>query len=711
MPVTSRRDIIRRRRQVEEEGEDTGSTKDGAGASVLSEGSVLSDPDDDADAEADDSDLSETDGTEVVDGLQSPEQLTAKDGADQGAVKKAKTTALAETPAKRQTDTQAMMNGLDIPRSSIEEEAVDFEELAAEPPLSTQKPLVVGNGTIERQETLAERRRREHEEYRKKRDSDPAFIPNRGNFFMHDHRTESPGQNGFRPFGRGRGRGRVAVGGPFSPANQSPPAGEPTALKWQHDLHASLEIERPPQQPAANSSVARDPSKPPLPGRPSPTATSEKQDRSFSNHIANVQIRVSLAGMKQPITFSAVPSYRHTRLPNHRPPLRRDKPVRVSLPDQPPRYIFPSTERSFIFIPRALRPNQQGFGRGRGRGSYSGYGGYSSRRTSIYGGSVYSPSIALSRRSSLAREIPRESLVSPVGSVSARIPHVPTEAGKPVVRLPPGSQPQPHLAQYNLDGAVFSQPPNSVPLPQNPTFRENWPAQLPMHQPRPQKAISVTGIESPVAGSVHAPQQQEQQPFHQQVPVTLNGQQPPEGPNLYPHSRQMSHPSQYSGGTPLSNIPERAIHAQPFQPPAFQPVVYPQPYAPQGGYFYAPQNPGTAYGATLPPGAITVPVFVPAPYGQPMTSQAPAPAPGPAPAPAPTSNNTANSINGAAQSNMVAHEQNGMVYYYDPSQLSSQSEGYPAGYTVPGMGGMMTPSPDGFYYPQIPSGPMYYPPQ
>ena len=56
------------------------------------------------------------------------------------------------------------------------------------------------------QELPHERRRREHEEYKKKRDADPAFVPNRGAFFMHDHRHAGPAANGFRPFGRGRGR-------------------------------------------------------------------------------------------------------------------------------------------------------------------------------------------------------------------------------------------------------------------------------------------------------------------------------------------------------------------------------------------------------------------------------------------------------------------------------------------------------------------------
>jgi hypothetical protein len=43
-------------------------------------------------------------------------------------------------------------------------------------------------------------------------------VPNRGSFFMHDHRHAGPAANGFRPYGRGRGRGgRGGFGGLYSP--------------------------------------------------------------------------------------------------------------------------------------------------------------------------------------------------------------------------------------------------------------------------------------------------------------------------------------------------------------------------------------------------------------------------------------------------------------------------------------------------------------
>jgi hypothetical protein len=66
------------------------------------------------------------------------------------------------------------------------------------------------------------------------------------------------------------------------------------------------------------------------------------------------------------------------------------------------------------------------------------------------------------------------------------------------------------------------------------------------------------------------------------------------------------------------------------------------------------------------------------------------------------------------QPGVQQYEQNGMVYYYDPSQMYiPPAEGQAYGnYSMPGMGGMMTPAPDGsgFYYP-VPNSTVYYPQQ
>ncbi|KFY82488.1 hypothetical protein V498_08573 [Pseudogymnoascus sp. VKM F-4517 (FW-2822)] len=74
------------------------------------------------------------------------------------------------------------------------------------------------------------------------------------------------------------------------------------------------------------------------------------------------------------------------------------------------------------------------------------------------------------------------------------------------------------------------------------------------------------------------------------------------------------------------------------------------------------------------------------------------------------------------QPNLVAQEVNGMVYYYDAAQIpaAAAAAAYPPyasppAYPVQQIGGvslqhgMMTPSPDAFYYPQPPQAVVYYP--
>ena len=463
---------------------------------------------------------------------------------------------------------------------------------------------------------------------------------------------------------------------------------EPADLPWAHDLHDSNTVVEKATPAAASTG--------PLNGR-APLGSSQSAlraspqippNRSFSTSVllGNVSVTISLPGMAKRVAVPNVPRKLHTLLPQHRPPLRRDKPVRVSLPDQMARYVFPSKDRSFIFIPRAMRPNQHAFVRGRGRGSFAG-----SRRTSIFGGSTYSPSIAMSRRSSLAGAS-QSGVHSPIGGNVPKYGFQAGELGKPVVRLPPMARPM-------ASGAVpmhgyGSQPPlQPGPYPQAP-LQQSQQIILPMHQPRPQKTVSVADIESPAKFPFNPPQPQQEQPFHQQVPNEV------EHAAMYNHhSRQPSHPSQPSG-TP-SQIPERAIYA-----PSFQPYGYPPPQS----YYAAPYPPATMFYPSMDGGipdfsgvvapAVMAPTFVPgAPY-----MMAPPPPPPPPPPPAADS---------STQNGMVAHESNGMVYYYDPTQVQEQAageapqQGFHVAPTL-GMGGMMTPP--AYFYPPAPNG-MYFAPQ
>lgn len=741
-PKRSSRRTLGHRRRVEDEGDDDGGpeTLDHLDDDSVTEGSVVSDEND----HADDSDTSNVDEA-------SPTSPVLKKASRRGASKPdARRDAAADAPQSKSqltsevAEIETQLNGMTVSDGSKPAQ----EDVAAPAPTKPTGPVVVSSTSVQSQEAPFERRRREHEEYRKKRDEDPAFVPNRGAFFMHDHRHAGPAANGFRPFGRGalrggRGRGRGGIGGPFAPVNKyviissyvpvllldkaADDASSPFQLNnpfdpivsgpWAHDMHETVAEPLPLRQPRQSFQPAE--------GLPNgdghiPTCpTSEtpiNRVLSTEKMMGNVEVRVFFPGLKEPKSFPGISMKRYTKLPDHRPPLRRDKPVRISLPDNPPRYVFPAIDRSFIFIPRAMRPNQQRM-RGKSRPGFGSVGGYS-RRTSVYGGSyyggsVYTPSIDMSRRSSIA---PAD-FISPTGSAMSR----------PVVRLPPMVQQQLPMPMHGqvptfippppppVDIAVTDTPgpeqqfegtqtsinsmpqPQTHPLPQKPAFQENRSdASIPMHQPRPQKTVSVENIESPTR-QINPPPQQYQQAFHQQVPPQVANSLSQDT-----QARNPSYPTQISTGTPLSQIPERAIHAAPFQPSAY--AQQPQQPQPPGYYnqHYQMMQPQQGY-------------YYPQPYGNSMTPSAAAPPfyPGAQPpqglsynqgsqGEAPSAQATGQS--GGGPSTLVAQDVNGTVYFYDAAQIPTYPT-YP-GYSQPGyapsMGMGIAPQqgPDAYYYNQ-----------
>ncbi|KAI1641429.1 CASC3/Barentsz eIF4AIII binding-domain-containing protein [Biscogniauxia mediterranea] len=691
--------MIGHRRRVEDEGEEDGGHEQlDIDDDSLTEGSLASD---DLDP-ADDSDTSNVDETSPT--APAVKKLSARanpNGNTKTANPKPATNSATTKPSKlgpdAVSDTEFMLNGLSISDQAAPVQEMNFDDVAKSPTKSLA-PIVVSSNSVAAAGPVGDRRRKEHEEYRRKRDEDPSFVPNRGAFFMHDHRHAGPSANGFRPFGRSaRGRGRGGIGGPFAPINQQlhNPADPTTNGPWAHDMHEAVAQPMPARQPRSFMDDGPPNGDGIIPTCP-PSSTPINRKMSTEKHVSNVQVRVYIPSLKEPVVFSGIPVKQYTKLPDHRPPLRRDKPVRISLPDFPHRYVFPAIDRSFIFIPRALRPNQRLRGKPRsGLGSIGGF----SRRTSVFGGSVYggstySPSIPLSRRSSIAPDLSRDYIVSPTGSSMSR--------PAPVVRLPPQNRTEPRVTAVDSAPAekplVAVQPtigdlpqPQTHPLPQKPAFQENRAVPIPMHQPRPQKTVSVADIESPeIQENASEPYQQA---FHQQVPVQVSN-----GLGQESHARHSSYNSQHSTGTPLSQIPERAIHAAPFQPNQFAQQNYYPPFQmmqPQQGYYYPPAPyPGMAPPAGAPP-------FVPGaqqnqqPQGETTTSQ-------------PNAQNQPNP-------NLVAQEVNGMVYYYDASQLPPMTAyppySAPQGYPMPnvGMNGMVTPSPDGFYYPPSAPGVVYYP--
>ncbi|KAH6899742.1 CASC3/Barentsz eIF4AIII binding-domain-containing protein [Thelonectria olida] len=709
-----RRKAIGQRRRVEDEPDDEG----GPEALDLDDDSIT-----DGSLATDDNDLGDDSDTSNIDET-SPTSPNARKSANGAPKHPARAGTRAHADGKAVSDTEVMLHGLSITDQSPPIQEMHFDDVSVTETANTSNlPVVVSSAsaTREGEGSIGGRRRQEHDDYKKRRDEDPSFVPNRGAFFMHDHRHPGPAGNGFRPYGKGGrgGRGRPGgIGGPFAPHNQLHNPGDPTTSSpWTHDMHETVAEPLPPVRPRHLMADVEGPANgngiiPTCEPNPTPINRTLSTERL----LGNAQVRVFLPNMKGPAVFSGVPVKQYTKLPDHRPPLRRDKPVRISLPNNDPRYIFPAADRSFIFIPRAMRPNQQRM-RGKPRSAFGSVGGFS-RRTSVFGGSyygsVYSPSIALSRRSSI---VDREYMFSPTGSVISR-PPIPVENPRPVVRLPPAPRPEPPMMpmapvlpdqgiQYDrmpvLESSINDFPqPQTYPLPQKPTFQENRPASaLTMHQPRPQKNISVADIESP---TFQQGPQAFQQAFHQQVPLQMSN-----GLSHETHSRQASYPSQHSTGTPLSQIPERAIHAAPFQPNTYgqqQPFYNQQSYPvqPQQGYYYPHSNMGPSAGA---------PTFIPGQQGPP-----------PPPPPPPGSFTPQMQHEQLAQGNpqgpvgnpnLVAQEVNGMVYYYDASQLPPPVNNYPA-YSAPpnyppnvmNMGGMMTPSPDGFYYAQQAPGMVYY---
>jgi hypothetical protein len=216
MPAPRRSHVIRRRR-IDDEGEDEGSI---TGPQIDDSHSEASLPSDD-DGDADDSDLSETD---VPDSLGPDDAGTKPNGAVKPVLLKKEHVeeplAVKLENAQEQSfaatqDTEAMMNGLQISENATTSEAMEFESTQDE---FISDPQDASQSDSRRQKNPLDRKRQEHEEYKKKRDADPAFIPTRGQFFMHDTRSGGSGPNGLKPFGRGAGRGREVIGGPFSPA-------------------------------------------------------------------------------------------------------------------------------------------------------------------------------------------------------------------------------------------------------------------------------------------------------------------------------------------------------------------------------------------------------------------------------------------------------------------------------------------------------------
>ena len=217
------------RRRIQDEGEDDDAGAVDLGDESLSETSLLGVGDANLDADDSDSDL---DTNHVTQPSASKAEVTRTTKSSRrrkiAAVKTDPPKQLPQAPPVAQaffhtTDTDAMLNGLKVPEDGAQGEAIDFEDTlsAIAIHIPTQRTVLEVSrlGASGRRQSVAEQRSKEHEGYKAKRESNPASVPNRGGFFMHDHRHDP---HGFGSVGKGRGRGRGIMTNSYTSSGYGP---------------------------------------------------------------------------------------------------------------------------------------------------------------------------------------------------------------------------------------------------------------------------------------------------------------------------------------------------------------------------------------------------------------------------------------------------------------------------------------------------------
>jgi len=203
MPAPRRNNLIASRRRRQDDGEEEGSVVGDFEDDSLSEASGMSNGDG---ADAAGSDSSDDGQDSEHQHLQHAEKAVVEhnDQSKNNALSPKHPAPLNGTFSST-ADNKALLHGLENTENSQPSEETHFDDL----PLSTQAVPVNNHVTVPtapRNETYAQRARREHQEYIQQRNTNPAFVPTRGGFFLHDDR--STGANGpLRPVLRGRGRG------------------------------------------------------------------------------------------------------------------------------------------------------------------------------------------------------------------------------------------------------------------------------------------------------------------------------------------------------------------------------------------------------------------------------------------------------------------------------------------------------------------------
>lgn len=197
-----------RRKRRDDEGEDEGPMEEPEDDS-LSEGSVSTHHHDDEDADAE--------GTEDSDSDDVSSSISPQVDKTNGHQVNGRAHHATRQPNRHSSvspgkplmatvsDTEAMMNGMKVSDQASGVAEIHFDDLKEEPdPQPGRTPSAPP--TEPRRQTFAERKRRENEKYVRERDTNPAFVPTRGSFFLHDKRSSDTGANGYRPFSKSKSR-------------------------------------------------------------------------------------------------------------------------------------------------------------------------------------------------------------------------------------------------------------------------------------------------------------------------------------------------------------------------------------------------------------------------------------------------------------------------------------------------------------------------
>ncbi len=206
MPASRRKNLLAGRRRRQDDGEEDESVAGELQDDSQSEGSVDSHGDGEGDVEG--SDSSEDEHHPAKEALRTPGATVSQDTQARDLVPtdpgehQPKSNGASETLAHGDATLQGAQEGRTLPDT----EELHFDDLAS----STGHEVAEGDAGISKtslRETPAQRSRREHQESIKQRNTNPAFVPTRGGFFLHDDRTSMNNGSSARMFGRGRGRG------------------------------------------------------------------------------------------------------------------------------------------------------------------------------------------------------------------------------------------------------------------------------------------------------------------------------------------------------------------------------------------------------------------------------------------------------------------------------------------------------------------------